>query len=188
MNTTLTPPHYWFTSASEISPGGSAILGENRFAFFAIHHTALCTITISFVASLIVISKIYGKWKYSKNKLDLAIRFPLYLAIAEALWGISHFSDHLYLVTTQTYPTTRAMKEALSINLWFFFGYQQMMHASVAGYTYLRVVHGKNLNLGRYEWKLQLLWCCFLIVTILLFHFMECFGNSGYWYIYMNIY
>lgn len=121
-NVSETASSRWLLNTSEIVAGGSAILGGNRLAFFAIHHTALCTITVSFVASLIVISRVLLKWRNSKSTTDLSIRFPFYLAVAESLWGISHFSDHLYLVTTQVYPAAQNVKLALSINLWFFFG------------------------------------------------------------------
>lgn len=123
-NTTTLPVygHGWLINLSEIRPGFSAIAGENRLAFFAIHHIAICVITLSFASSLVVIKSIHAKWRDSTSKLDFPTRFPLYLAIADNLWGISHFADHMYLVTTETYPSAESVKELLSMNLWFFFG------------------------------------------------------------------
>lgn len=112
----------WLISTSEVKPGGSAIIGGNRLAFFAIHHIALCIITISSISSVIVIHKIIFGWKNSSVVLDFPLRFPLYLAVADVLWGISHFIDHIYLVTTQQFPENQIVIDALSINLWTFFG------------------------------------------------------------------
>ncbi len=114
--------HGWLINFTGIKPGYSAICGENRLAFFAIHYTALLVITISLVSSLAVLKSIYTKWKDSSSKVDFSVRFPLYLAVADILWGISHFTDHMYLVTAQVYPKAAIVEEALSMNLWFFFG------------------------------------------------------------------
>lgn len=48
--------------------------------------------------------------------------FPFNLAVADVLWGISHFIDHMYLVTAQRFPESQLVIEALSINLWLFSG------------------------------------------------------------------
>lgn len=125
LETLKTIPVYgnsWLINLTDITSGFSAICGDNQLAFYAIHYVALCVITISLLLSLLVIKSIHTKWRDYSSKLDFPIRFPLYLAVADTLWGISHFTDHLYLLTSETYPTSHFVKDALSINLWFFFG------------------------------------------------------------------
>lgn len=114
--------HRWLINFTDIRPGFSAICGENKLAFYAIHYTALCIITVSVISSLAVLKSIYSKWKDSSSKVDFSVRFPFYLAVADILWGMSHFTDHVYLVTAQVYPSAALVKDALSMNLWFFFG------------------------------------------------------------------
>jgi len=111
----------WLIPISSIGPGKSAILGGNYPAFYIIHGAALTVIAISVLSCIVLISWILCKWKTSGLEINFSVRFPLYLAIADILWGVSHFTDHLYLVTTQVYPHG-STKLGLSIFLWFFLG------------------------------------------------------------------
>ncbi len=55
------------------------------------------------------------------------------------------------------------------------------MHASVAAYTYIRIIHRIRPDLGKWEWKLHLLCWLFLSVTIPTLYYFKAFGSSGYW-------
>jgi hypothetical protein len=91
----------WLINISLIEPSHSAILGGNHFLFYIIHTIAICVLITFLLSCLFVIISILS----SKQKsLDFADRFPLYLAIADGLWGISHLTDHLIVLTTHTIP------------------------------------------------------------------------------------
>lgn len=55
------------------------------------------------------------------------------------------------------------------------------MHAALAIYTYLGVVHWKHLDLGKGDWKIHLLCGSLMIVLILGLLPFDAFGPSGYW-------
>lgn len=55
------------------------------------------------------------------------------------------------------------------------------MHASVAAYTYIRIIHRIRPDLGKWEWKLHLICWLFLGVTIPTLYHFKAFGCSGYW-------
>lgn len=171
----------WLINASEITPGGSAVLGRNYVAFYTIHCVALYMIVVSLLSCFVVLYKILSKWRKCKSKIDFPVRFPLYLAIADTLWGISHLIDHTYLIAFHAYPTSVALIRFLSFKMWVFFGYQQLMHACLSAYTYLNVVHGVKPNVGKWEWKLHLSCLSFLLASSIFFYCLNSFGNMGYW-------
>jgi len=110
---------YWLLDASEIKPESSAILSQNYFAFYTIHYTAIVLIVTSLVSCVFVIISIFSGAK--KHNLDFSDRFPLYVAIGDFLWGVSHFIDHLILITRTIYPSSRVVT-LLGVNLFFFLG------------------------------------------------------------------
>jgi len=98
----------WIYQTSEISPGSSAILGNNYIAFYAVHFLAIFIIAVSIASSLVVIINVVTIAR-RKGKHDFSVRFPIYIAIADALWGTSHLCDHVYLLITQTCPQTNTL-------------------------------------------------------------------------------
>jgi len=120
-NSNTTVEFSWFHDIKEIKPGNSAILNENYVAFYTIHYTAVLLIATSLISCPIVIISILIR--ATKEKLDFSDRFPLYLAISDFFWGLSHLTDHLVLITQKTYPNATPAT-LLSINLWFFLGYE----------------------------------------------------------------
>lgn len=56
-----------------------------------------------------------------------------------------------------------------------------MMNIGLSIYTYLRIVKGVNLNLGRGEWKLHAICTCLIVGSISVFYSFDAFGQSGYW-------
>jgi hypothetical protein len=176
-------PHtssHWLLNISEIKLGHSAVLGGNYTWFYIIHMVAVSLIVASLTSCAIVIGCIIKGC--GKKKTDFAERFPFYLAVADLLWGISHLIDHLFLLATHTYPSSHTLSVLLSINIWTFLGYQQLMHAGLALYTYVRVVRGRTLNLGRGEWRLHVICATIILISILVFLPLDSFGPSGFWY------
>jgi hypothetical protein len=56
------------------------------------------------------------------------------------------------------------------------------MHAGLAIYTYLRIVRGVDINLGKAEWKLHGVCATIIAISNVLFYFLDAFGPTGYWY------
>lgn len=61
------------------------------------------------------------------------------------------------------------------------------MHAGLAIYTYIRVVRGVDINLGKAEWKLHVVCGTLIAASIAVFYPLSAFGPSGYWYFYCSI-
>ncbi|KAJ6641498.1 hypothetical protein Bhyg_06437 [Pseudolycoriella hygida] len=184
----------WFFNVSEIELGGSSVLGNNYTWFYIIHIVAAIIITISMTACATVIISIIISWRQSRQsliagdqpkpqqtKMEFVDRFPFYLAVADFVWGCSNLPAHLLLLITEKYPSNDLVSLIVAVNMSAFLGYQQLMHAGLAIYTYLGVVRWKYLDLGRGDWKIHLI-CggltIFLILGLLPF---DSFGPSGYW-------
>jgi len=116
----------WFVSVSEIQPGNSAILGNKVTFFYIMHCSAVGIIVLSMSSCLVVIVHITSqlrKTRYGKinQRQDFALRFPLYLAIVDFVWGAAHSMDHLFLLIHQEY-SKNSVVNLLGVSLWIFFG------------------------------------------------------------------
>lgn len=114
----------WIIPISEIELGESSILGNNYLVFYTIHITSLVIVFISILSCISVLISVILNSKSSKsgNEYNAAVggftkRFPIYLAIADALWGLSHSLDHTYLLVYHKYPE-KPLSTFLSLNCW----------------------------------------------------------------------
>jgi hypothetical protein len=120
---------YWHHDISLIKPGNSAILGDNYWAFYGVHIIGMLVITVSTISSVVVILNILSH-RCTRN-WDFSDRFPLYLAIADGLWGISNLTtDHIVLLVTKVFPPSE-IATLLSINLGMFLGYCKVLSISL---------------------------------------------------------
>jgi len=116
----------WLISTSEIGPGCTAVLGKKFLFFYVLHCSSISCISVSMISCLVVIfcishSLIDRKIRESRRN-EVAIRFPLYIAIADFIWGTVHLGDHFYLIVEQRYPKDpRAVY--LGIHVLYFLGY-----------------------------------------------------------------
>lgn len=112
----------WLIPVSEIKPGASAILGENYVAFFTIQILGIVVLSFSLIAGIVVLSNIWLQWKRGQSGLEMSVRFPMYFAVIDMLWGISNLVGHFYLVIAQTIPESKTLREGLSVFMCIFFG------------------------------------------------------------------
>ncbi|OXA58686.1 uncharacterized protein LOC110845534 [Folsomia candida] len=172
----------WLLPMEWIEPGKSTILGGNKFVFYAIHTTGLIIILISITASLSVMLNVYQNFN-RKKKSDFSDRFPLYISICDLLWGVSNLlGDHVVLMIYQVFPS-KGIATLLAVNLFFFFGYQQLMNAGLTLSTYLKVVKHVTLQFGYLEWRLHTAVFLILISQIGMYCYLEAFGNGGFWFL-----
>lgn len=59
--------------------------------------------------------------------------------------------------------------------------YQQLLHAGLALYAYMHIIHGRKVDLGKGDWKLHV--GCFILIFLLaaVIYPLNGFGPSGYW-------
>lgn len=143
--------HKWFFNVSEIELGGSSVLGENYMAFYTIHILAMSLIVTSLTScTVVIVSILCGVWHQNeggkRSRMDFADRFPFYLAVADALWSISHLIDHFYLVTTHRYPSSQIVSILLSINIWTFLGQVTLTHCTFWNVESSLFIYAKHLS------------------------------------------
>ncbi|XP_035710696.1 uncharacterized protein LOC110854166 [Folsomia candida] len=167
----------WFLYAAEIQPGKSAILAGNHLVFYGMHITAIVFILISLVSCVSVIVSVC---RNKRDHWDFSDRFPFYLAISDTLWALSNLSgDHIVLLIRPQYPEKR-VAALLGINVFLFFGYQQLMNAGLSLFTYMKVVRRVKLRLGSWEWKLHTFVISLLLIQVGIYWCFGAFGSSGY--------
>src|SRR5581483_492229 len=110
-----------FLNSSEIKLGHSSVLGGENGWFYSIHFIAIFMLILSLGSSIVVVIEILSSTK-NFLRVEFTDRFPLYLGMIEALYGISHLIDHLFLLVTEKYPESYLVSNFLSFNLAFFMG------------------------------------------------------------------
>lgn len=71
--------------------------------FYSVHIFALVTSTISFLACVTVILNVIRN-KLCESRKNVVDRFPLYIAVNDALFCTMHGIDQLILLVTEVYP------------------------------------------------------------------------------------
>lgn len=135
------------------------LYGIENGTFYSIHVPAIICIVSSFSCAItaIVLSfrrkghrTFFRTWSKSE-------RFVVYLAICDGLFNVAHFTDHMHIVIAREMVRPKQLCEFYGFNLAVFITAQFLMVNIVAIHAFMLIFFDKNLNFGRFDWKL-LLW------------------------------
>lgn len=144
----------------------------------ATHHWAFAAQAISFPCSVFLIA--YGLRHMSIFRKKVTNRFPIYIAFADMVFGVTHFCDHLTILKTHRFPGNGAcLFYAWALE---FFMLATMMNVLAIGvYCLMLLSRGKQIDLGRYDWKLlSLTYGCPFLFSLLPF-ITDDYGHDGAW-------
>ncbi|XP_021958747.1 uncharacterized protein LOC110854595 [Folsomia candida] len=147
--------------------------------FYSVHIFALVTSTISFLACVTVILNVIRN-KLCESRKNVVDRFPLYIAVNDALFCTMHGIDQLILLVTEVYPA-KWVVFVLGSSTMFLYWYQQVMYASIAIYTYMDVSCRKQISTGRLDWKLHTISASLAGVAVTILYFLDGIGISRFW-------
>ena len=155
------------------------VLGLPGWNFYILHGIALVSNTISIVCSLTVFfilkPRLPSFWARTSGE-----RFAVYLALADLLHSISHFSDHAYMLATLDHPPDDACI-AMAFFVATFFLTQSFMVSFMAFNAFILVVKEKKISLGKGDWRLLLGTVGFPIALMATCAGLRWLGPSGGW-------
>jgi len=144
-----------------------------------IHHWAFAAQAISFPCSVFLLC--YGLKHMGTFRKKVTNRFPIYIAFADMVFGVTHFFDHLTILTTHRFPhSSSCLFFAWALE---FFMLANMVNVLAIGIYCLLLLRSKGsaIDTGKYDWKL-------LIVTyggpfvFSMFPFItDDYGHDGAW-------
>ncbi|KAJ3371616.1 hypothetical protein GGF31_003225 [Allomyces arbusculus] len=196
-----TEPSSWLISAAEVHYDGTILTGPRPGFLLAIHWISLFNSLASLIASGLVLAHCFSAFEYPARgrtsatkepktrrscssvmrmlaKSDFSARFPIYIAIVDSWFAATHALDHGLLLATLRFPSESECVAIASVKA-FSYGYAQFYAGFLALFTYLKVVKGKQVVLGQWDWKLHLNTACSFAVLYLAELFTNGLGTSG---------
>ncbi|KAJ3360917.1 hypothetical protein GGF32_007961 [Allomyces javanicus] len=196
-----TEPSLWLIPAGDVQYDGTILTGPRPWFLLAIHWISLFNSLMSLVASGLVFAHCFGVFEYparARNsatkepkkrrscssllrtlaKSDFSARFPIYIAIVDSWFASTHALDHGLLLATLRFPSESECIAIASVKA-LSYGYAQFYAGFLALFTYLKVVKGKQIALGQWDWKLHLNTAGSFAVLYLAELFTNGLGTSG---------
>lgn len=135
------------------------LYGWENGSFYYIHVPAILCIVSSFTCATIAIVLSFRRRGYRSffRNWSKSEKFVVYLAICDGLFNVSHFTDHMHIAIAQDMVRPKELCEFYGFNLAVFITAQNLMVNIVAVNAFMLIFFNKNLEFGRYDWKL-LLW------------------------------
>ncbi|XP_062606939.1 uncharacterized protein LOC134268711 [Saccostrea cucullata] len=134
------------------------VFGLDNGQFLIIHIPALFCIFMSLICALTVLILSFKKrniksfFSWSKSE-----RFVVYMAICDGTFNVAHSFDHLHIVISQNHVYPRELCEFYAFMLVEFITAQNLMVNIVAINAFVLIYFNKNINFGKYDWKI-LVW------------------------------
>ena len=134
------------------------VYGLKEGQFLAIHVPALVCITLSLIAVVSVFVFTFKRkniktfFTWSKSE-----RFVIYLAICDGSFNVCHLVDHLHILITKDHIQPSHLCSFYGFMLAEFILAQNLMVNVVSINAFLLVFFRKNMNFGKYDYRL-LLW------------------------------
>lgn len=134
------------------------VYGLDNGQFLIIHVPALACIFLSLICALTVLILSFKKKRiqtfFSWTKSE---RFVVYMAICDGTFNIAHSFDHLHIVISRNHVHPKQLCEFYAFMLVEFITAQNLMVNVVAINAFVLIYFNKNIDFGKYDWKL-LLW------------------------------
>ncbi|XP_076099868.1 uncharacterized protein LOC143069224 [Mytilus galloprovincialis] len=131
------------------------VYGIAEGTFYTLHVPAMACICISFICAISVILYSFYRQNYSKFfDWSKSERFVVYMALCDALFNVSHFSDHLHIVVTKSFPTPKGLCAFYGFMLAEFISAQNLMVNIVAINVFVLIYFRKQMFFGRWDYRL----------------------------------
>ena len=159
----------------------SPIYGLNSGHFTPLHVTALICISISFMT---VCAVIYSSFRSQQNgclffQWSKSERFVVYMGLCDGLFNLFHFIDHLHILIKRDHVFPKALCTFYNFAIGEFMAAQKLMVNVVAINAFILVYFNKNIEHGKYDWKIHawIFGCPFVAFLIALAH--DTLGPNG---------
>lgn len=131
------------------------VYGIAEGTFYTLHVPAMACICLSFICAISVILYSFYRQNYSKFfDWSKSERFVVYMALCDALFNVSHFSDHLHIVVTKSFPTPKGLCAFYGFMLAEFITAQNLMVNIVAINVFVLIYFRKQMFFGRWDYRL----------------------------------
>ena len=132
------------------------VYGLENGSFYYIHIPAIACIVTSFICVIIAVVLSFRQrgcgtfYNWTKSE-----RLVVYLAICDALYNVSHFTDHTHITIVEGMVYPKELCEFYGFNLAVAITSQILMVNVVAINAFMLIYFDKNLSFGKRDWKLQ---------------------------------
>ena len=157
------------------------VIGLGTSNFYIIHSLALTCILISLISATAVIFVSF-KTKSAKTffkSWSKCERFVVYLAICDGLFNTAHFMDHFHMAIVKDHVHPIELCEYYGFVLFMFISAQMLLVSLIAVNAFVLMRFGKNLDLGKWDWKLHLITFGFPFVECLVVTLAGEIGPTG---------
>ncbi|KAJ3107564.1 hypothetical protein HDU97_003869 [Phlyctochytrium planicorne] len=144
---------------------------------YALHGAAMVVIVASIFGSGMVIFSTIRRSKYS----TIGERFPLYVAIIDFMWSVSHSIDHAMMLVNKGESPPPLVCKSLGAVLALFLMAQVMLLNIIAVSMFLTVYRGWALSYGKFDWILMVLTFGVPIAYTCVGLAVDAFGPDLYW-------
>ncbi|XP_052701482.1 uncharacterized protein LOC128178388 [Crassostrea angulata] len=157
------------------------VAGLGTPAFYVIHSMAITCILISLFSAIAVIfvsfrTKSAKTFFKSWSKCE---RFVVYLAFYDGLFNMVHFMDHFHMAVVKDHVHPIELCEYYGFIVFMFISAQMLLVSLIAINAFVLMKFSKNLDLGKYDWKLLLLTFGFPFVECLIVTVVGKIGPTG---------
>ncbi|KAK3094158.1 hypothetical protein FSP39_024794 [Pinctada imbricata] len=151
-NLTITRPAYQPKDGYDIP-----VYGLANGQFYSLHVPALTFIFLSLTSAIAVLVASFKLQSYrSFFSWTKSERFVVYLAVCDGLFSMAHSMDHLHIVITKNHVYPRGLCKFYGFMLTVFITAQNLMVNIVAFNAFILIYYRKNVDLGRYDYRLLL--------------------------------
>lgn len=131
------------------------LYGLDNGQFLFIHIPALTCIFLSFISAITVVVISFKKKSYKTYfSWSKSERFVVYMALCDCLFNMAHTMDHLHIVITKDHPYPREICIYYGFMLAVFITAQALMVNIVAINAFMLIFFHRQINFGKYEWRL----------------------------------
>ena len=170
-NSSMTPPSHNHSDGGIPQDGYDLPLyGVEDGRFVIVHASALVCISLSLCCVMVVLSLCRNELKrkkfssvaqqrnnskprsfYSWTKGE---RFIIYLCVCDGLFNVFHFIDHTYILATRGHVEPPGLCQFYAFVIVMFISAQVLMVNLIAVNAFLLIYFQKNIDLGKYDYKL----------------------------------
>lgn len=135
------------------------VVGLGTANFYRIHYLAITCLVCSFISVIAILAVSFRSKKVRSfyNSWTKCERFVVYMALCDGFYSVVHLMDHIQVTITQSHVHPLELCEVYGFVIFMFASAQMLLTSLIAINAFVLIKFGKNVNLGRYDWKLLLL-------------------------------
>ena len=151
--------------------------------FLSLHIPAIVCILCGLVGSGIVIYRSSFS-NFSRNrkrffKRSKSERFVIYIALCDACFNVFHLMDHIHVIITRYHVHPKYLCVFYAATILEFICAQLLMVNIVAINIFVLIYFGKDINFGRYDWRILLWMFGFPFLIVILAISLDILGPNG---------